>query len=108
MIPVSELPVLTDIDQFVNMEPPRNFAKISMGLERYYHRMALVYLAREREVKRRKQATIDDARQEVIAMNMQGTATPPKYEDLDPLSQRLVDSLTGTKVERVDKPWQKR
>lgn len=104
VIPVSDLPEIVDIDNFARMEPPTGFATIRTSLEHYYHRMALVYLAREREAKRRKQAKIDEIRAHYIASNTPGHNVPA-YEDLSPLSKELIDRLVEGHTDQLERPW---
>lgn len=104
VIPISDLPEITDVDNFVSMEPPKGFATIRISLEHYYHRMALVYLAREREAKRRKQAKIDEIRAHYIASNSPGQNVPA-YEDLSPLAKELIDRLVENHTDQLERPW---
>lgn len=101
VIAYEDLPTFDDDpDDFVKMDTPPGFAKIRSGLAVYYHRMALVYLARSVKAAELQEQDIDRAREIVIAEMTEGTL-PPKYDTLPPFTQRAVDELAKKHIEAV-------
>lgn len=96
-IPVAGLPDLTkggeNDNGFAFDIPPHGYVAIAMDRATYYRRMALVYLARERQELLEQQARVDAIRKGVIANVLKGVAGIPEYSDLDLLTKRLVDQL---------------